>query len=79
MGPLDQRGGFWWDGYDSVSERVSAALADRDVQAVVLAIDSPGGVVAGCFDAARGLVLEHVEYPDDDLAGQARRARRVRG
>lgn len=55
MGPLDQRGGFWWDGYDSVSERVSAALADRDVQAVVLAIDSPGGVVAGCFDAARGL------------------------
>lgn len=55
MGPLDQRGGFWWDGYDSVSERVSAALADRDVQAVVLAIDSPGGVVAGCFDSARGL------------------------
>lgn len=28
---------------------------------------------------ARGLVLEHVEYPDGDLAGQARRARRVRG
>lgn len=55
MGPLDQRGGFFWDGYDSVSERVSAALADRDVQAVVLAIDSPGGVVAGCFDSARGL------------------------
>ena len=54
-GPLDQRGGFFWDGYDSVSERVSAALADRDVQAVVLAIDSPGGVVAGCFDSARGL------------------------
>lgn len=55
MGPLDQRGGFWWDGYDSVSERVSAALADRDVTAVVLAIDSPGGVVAGNLDAARGL------------------------
>lgn len=55
MGPLDQRGGFFWDGYDSVSERVSAALADRDVQAVVLAIDSPGGVVAGNLDAARSL------------------------
>lgn len=55
MGPLDQRGGFWWDGYDSVLERVSAALADRDVTAVVLALDSPGGVVAGNLDAAREL------------------------
>jgi len=55
MGPLDQRGGLWWDGYDSVLERVRAAMADRDVQAVVLAIDSPGGVVAGNLDAAREL------------------------
>lgn len=55
MGPLDQRAGWFWDGYDDVVERVGAALADRDVQAVVLALDSPGGVVAGNLDAAREL------------------------
>ncbi|MEZ4395077.1 MAG: S49 family peptidase [Polyangiales bacterium] len=34
---------------------MGAALADQDVHAVVLAIDSPGGVVAGNLDVARGL------------------------
>lgn len=55
QGPLDQRGGLWWDGYDSVVERVRAALADTKVSAVVIALDSPGGVVAGNLDAARAI------------------------
>lgn len=51
-GPLDQRCEWWWDGYDGVAKRCCAALADPQVGAVALRIDSPGGVVAGCFEAA---------------------------
>lgn len=51
-GPLDQRGaGWWWQGYDTVARDVCAALADPQVGAVALRIDSPGGDVAGCFEA----------------------------
>jgi signal peptide peptidase SppA len=52
-GPLMQRGGYWWDGHDSVAERVRAALAEPRAKAVVLKINSPGGIAAGCFEAAR--------------------------
>ena len=54
-GPLDTRGGWWWDGYDAIRERVDAALADPKARALVLAIDSPGGMAAGNLDAAGGL------------------------
>lgn len=52
-GPLDQRGSRWgwWDGYDRIAARVCAALLDQQVGVVVLRINSPGGVVAGCFEA----------------------------
>lgn len=56
-GPLSQRAWACWmfrgDGYDAVQRRVGAALADASTRAVVLRIDSPGGEVAGCFDAVR--------------------------
>lgn len=55
QGPLDQRGGWFWDGYDSVVQRVSDALSDPSVRAVALELDSPGGVVAGNLDAARAI------------------------
>lgn len=42
-------------GYDGILQRVSAALADTDVQAVLLDLNTPGGEVAGCFDTARTL------------------------
>lgn len=54
-GPLDQRGGWWWDGYESIAQRVNMALADRKVQSILLDISSPGGVVAGCFEACRAI------------------------
>lgn len=50
-GPLMQRE-MWWDGYDGIEERVYAAL-NSSAGAVLLDIDSPGGMVAGCFDAVR--------------------------
>jgi len=59
-GPLFQRGlafwGFiWWDGYDLIVERMLAALNDPDVDSIVVRIDSPGGDVAGCFEASRAI------------------------
>lgn len=50
-GPIAQRS-WWWDTYDRIEARVYAALGSS-ADAVLLHIDSPGGMVAGCFDAVR--------------------------
>lgn len=64
-GPLDQRGarGYWsyWDGYESITARVCAALLDPQVGCVVLRINSPGGVVAGCFEAVSTILRAKAE------------------
>lgn len=57
-GPLLQRGWVtWWggtvNGYDTITDAFAAACADPSVEAIVLHIDSPGGMVAGCFEAVR--------------------------
>ncbi len=54
-GPLEHHDdGFWWDSYEAIVERVAKALEGAP-KAVVLSIDSPGGLVSGCFDSARTL------------------------
>lgn len=52
-GPLMQRA-TWWDGYDAIEQRFTEALAKSD--GVLLKIDSPGGMVAGCFEAVRSML-----------------------
>lgn len=42
-------------GYDCLEKIVSDAQANKEVGAVLLDIDSPGGEVAGCFEFARKL------------------------
>lgn len=42
-------------GYDCLERVISDAQANKEVGAVLLDIDSPGGEVAGCFDFARKL------------------------
>jgi signal peptide peptidase SppA len=37
-------------GYDGIRANLSMAMNDKEVRAIVLDIDSPGGEVAGCFD-----------------------------
>jgi signal peptide peptidase SppA len=37
-------------GYDGIRQAFLTALDDKDVKAIVLDIDSPGGEVSGCFD-----------------------------
>lgn len=55
-GPLEQYAGFLWDGYDAIQERFKAALAS-EAGTVLLVIDSPGGDVAGLFDAVHAMRL----------------------
>jgi ClpP class serine protease len=52
-GPLLQRGGWWWDGYASIHQRFQSALTRPGTRTLVLKLNSPGGVAAGCFEAAR--------------------------
>ncbi|WP_165311044.1 S49 family peptidase [Vibrio ziniensis] len=39
-------------GYDGIMHRITEALNDREVKAIMLDMDTPGGMVAGCFDLA---------------------------
>lgn len=52
-GGLWQRGCWWWHGYDTLELALAKALLDGRATSVILAIDSPGGVVAGLFDAVK--------------------------
>lgn len=47
--------GLFWDDYQDVRDQVAESLADGNVRAVLLEIDSPGGRVAGCFELTRYL------------------------
>lgn len=53
-GPLMHHCSEPWDCYDAIRCRVAEALKS-DAQAVILAIDSPGGLVNGCFETATAL------------------------
>jgi ClpP class serine protease len=55
-GPIMQRGGWWYEGYDTILDKFDDALEDAEVEAVVLKINSPGGVCSGCFSAARSMI-----------------------
>lgn len=48
-GPLDQRGCWYWQGYDTTARAACAAFLDPKVDVVVLRVESPGGEAAGCF------------------------------
>lgn len=50
-------------GYDGIRANISMALEDKDVKAVMLDIDSPGGEVAGCFDLVDAIYQARGEKP----------------
>lgn len=52
-GPLTQRGWMCFQGYDSIERDVRAMAEDPEVSAIMLRINSPGGVCAGCFEGAK--------------------------
>lgn len=51
-GPLMHHADPFCDSYDDIKRRVSAAIDRGATKAVVLSIDSPGGLVSGAFDTA---------------------------
>jgi ClpP class serine protease len=53
-GPLEFKAGYWCDSYEAILARVDEACASS-AKAVCLVCDSPGGIVSGCFDAARAI------------------------
>src|SRR5260363_193778 len=55
---------FWgMAGYDGLRQNICRALADPEVHALALDIDSPGGTVAGCFDLADAIFEARGEKP----------------
>lgn len=54
-GPLEHHASWWWDSYDSIRVRVAAAFEHEDSKAVILRIDSPGGVAAGATELQRDI------------------------
>lgn len=54
-GPLEQRGGWWWLGYDDVLESARTKLEKPTCDALVLQVSSPGGDFAGMLEASRQL------------------------
>lgn len=53
-GPLSQYSDNWEDSYEAIVDRVEVAC-QQSAPTVALRIDSPGGDVAGLFDAARAI------------------------
>lgn len=54
-GPLDHHDGSGcFDSYEAIGKRFDAALESQK-PTIVLCIDSPGGLVSGCFELARSL------------------------
>lgn len=56
---------YWWGetGYNRIRATLEQALADPEVKAVVLHVDSPGGEVAGCFDLADAIYAMRGDKP----------------
>lgn len=53
-GPLDRQEGDWCDSYDAILTRVGSAVRGP-CSTIVMRVDSPGGVVSGCFETARAI------------------------
>ena len=54
-GPLVSGRHWWLQSYDEVADAWAACHAHASVRSVMLYIDSPGGTIAGCFDAVRAM------------------------
>jgi len=67
-GPLLNKAAMWGDmvcvdGYDRIEADIAAAMADPDCAGILLDIDSPGGMVNGCFELADKIGVWAKEKP----------------
>jgi signal peptide peptidase SppA len=50
-------------GYNAIRSQINAALADTSVQQIVLDVNSPGGMVSGCFELADDIRAAREQKP----------------
>lgn len=55
--------GSWATGYNYIQKAMERGLADFSVKGIALVIDSPGGMVAGCFELVDKLAAASKEKP----------------
>ena len=60
---LPFHGAEWATGYNGIRAAVDAARRDPAVQAIALAVNSPGGLVSGCFELVEWLRTVADEVP----------------
>ncbi len=63
LGPIMSRQNFFFWSYDEIIRDVELAVADETIERIMLDIDSPGGMVAGCDDCATALRVAGLEKP----------------
>ncbi len=61
-GPLEHKGGWWFDSYQSILGRIEGAMQSDDVASVLLKIDSPGGEVSGLQECVRRIRKMRADY-----------------
>lgn len=74
FGLLAHRGGLqanssYVQGYDAIAKSLDIALTDREVRAVILNVDSPGGEVGGAFQLADQIRAARAVKPIHAVAG----------
>jgi signal peptide peptidase SppA len=55
--------GGWATGYEYIEQAVQRGLDDPGVRGIALMVDSPGGLVAGCFECADALYAARSQKP----------------
>lgn len=67
-GPIEHHDYGWWCSYEAIYREIECALKCAEVRAVVLKIDSPGGVAAGMGENHRAIRRLQKQYGKDVYA-----------
>lgn len=67
-GPIEHHDHGWWHSYEAIARELECALKCANVRAVILKIDSPGGVAAGMGENHRAIRRMQHEYGKDIFA-----------
>lgn len=63
--------GTWATGYDYIWRAFQRGMGDQNVRGIALVVDSPGGMVAGCFEMVDKMFAMRGEKPVRGFASEA--------